>query len=214
MGPPTAPEFLLTAFALCVTPGIGVAYTLSTTLGGGFRAGGRATFGRIIAILLHLAVAIAGLAAILHTSAVLFQIVKFAGVAYLLWMAWAVLHSSGSRAIEAAAQTPAARTSAARIICRGILLNILNPKLPLFFNALLPQFLPATNTALGPMIELGLGVTTMTALTFLLSAAIAASGRRAIPGSPPVWSGCAAPSPPPSRPSAQNWRWSAPDAPG
>jgi threonine/homoserine/homoserine lactone efflux protein len=158
-----------------------VVFTLSTTLGGGFRAGVWATIGCTIATVLHLIVALAGLAAILHTSAVLFQTIKFAGVAYLLWMAWAVLQSTGSLAIEAAA-----RTSATRIVWRGIVLNILNPKLPLFFIAFLPQFLPATNTSLRPMIELGLGFTAVTALTFLLYAAIAASGRRTILGSPAV----------------------------
>ncbi len=176
-----SPEFLLTAFIVCVTPGIGVVYTLSTTLGGGFRAGVWATVGCTIATVLHLIVALAGLAAILHTSALLFQTVKFAGVAYLLWMAWAVLQSTGSLAIEAAARTPATR-----IIWRGIVLNILNPKLPLFFIAFLPQFLPANSTGLRPMVELGLGFTGVTALTFLLYAAIAASGRRTILGNPNV----------------------------
>ncbi len=176
-----SPEFLLTTFIVCVTPGIGVLYTLSVTLGGGFRAGLWATLGCTLATVLHLIVAMAGLAAVLHTSAVLFQIIKFAGVAYLLWMAWAVLQSTGSMAVEAADGG-----SPARLVWRGILLNILNPKLPLFFVAFLPQFLPAGDTSLRSMIELGAGFTAMTIATFVLYAVLAASGRNAILSSPSI----------------------------
>jgi threonine/homoserine/homoserine lactone efflux protein len=167
-------EFLLTAFVVCISPGIGVVYTLSSTLGGGWRAGLWANLGCTMATVFHLAVAMAGLAAVLHTSAVLFQTIKIAGVAYLLWMAWAVLQERGSMSI-----TPAAPIPAARILWRGIVLNILNPKLPLFFVAFLPQFLPADA---GPpaLVELGLGFTAMTFATFGLYVLLAASGRQAL----------------------------------
>lgn len=174
-----SPEFLLTAFIVCITPGIGVVYTLSVTLGGGFRAGVWATVGCTLATVLHMIIAMAGLAAVLHTSAILFQTIKYAGVAYLLWMAWAVLQSTGALSIEAADGG-----SPARLVWRGILLNVLNPKLPLFFVAFLPQFLPANDPSLAPLVELGAGFTAMTAGTFLLYAAVAASGRKAILSSP------------------------------
>lgn len=167
------PEFLLTAFIVCVTPGIGVVYTLSMTLGGGLRAGIWAALGCTLATILHMGVALVGLAALLLTSALLFQTVKYAGVAYLLWMAWAVLQDKGSLSIAPAAPAPAAR-----ILARGVLLNILNPKLPLFFVAFLPQFLPAEGAGLAQMAELGAGFSAMTLLTFLLYAALAASGRQ------------------------------------
>ena len=173
-----SPEFLLTAFIVCVTPGIGVVYTLSVTLGGGFRAGVWATVGCTIATVFHMVIALAGLAAVLHTSALLFQTVKYAGVAYLAWMAWAVLRSQGSLAIEAADGG-----SAGRLVGRGILLNILNPKLPLFFVAFLPQFLPAGSST-AQLIELGFGFTAMTFATFLMYAGLAASGRRRVLSSP------------------------------
>ncbi|MBT9245658.1 LysE family translocator [Gemmobacter fulvus] len=176
-----SPEFLLTAFVVCIAPGIGVVYTLSMTLGGGFRAGIWASIGCTIATVLHLIVALAGLAAVLHTSAVLFQTVKYAGVAYLLWMAWAVLKAKGGMDIAPAAPAPIGR-----IVWRGVLLNILNPKLPLFFVAFLPQFLPTQGATLGLMIELGLGFSAMTFVTFLLYAVLAATGRRALLGSPSV----------------------------
>jgi len=178
------PEFLLTAFIVCVTPGIGVVYTLSVTLGGGWRAGVWASIGCTLATVLHLAVALAGLAAVLLTSALLFQTVKYAGVAYLLWMAWAVLRGTGGMDI-----VPAAPAPATRIIGRGVLLNILNPKLPLFFVAFLPQFLPAQGASTAMMVELGLGFAAMTLAVFLAYAGLAASGRQVILGSERLMTG-------------------------
>lgn len=175
------PEFLLTAFIVCVTPGIGVIYTLSMTLGGGFRAGIWAALGCTLATVLHMVVALAGLAAVLLTSALLFQTVKYAGVAYLIWMAWAVLKGHGGMAL-----TPAAPAPPLRILWRGVLLNILNPKLPLFFVAFLPQFLPASGATPAMMTELGAGFTLMTLATFVLYAALAAGGRRSLLESPRI----------------------------
>lgn len=172
-------EFLLTAFVVCVAPGIGVIYTLSSTLAGGLRAGILAALGCTLATMLHLGVAMAGLAAVLHTSAVLFQAVKYAGVAYLLWMAWSVLQSQGGLEIGAAEPAPGWQ-----IVRRGIMLNILNPKLPMFFVAFLPQFLPAGEAHLRQMIELGLGFSAMTFGVFVLYTGVAASGRKAVLGSP------------------------------
>lgn len=174
-----SPGFLLTAFIVCVTPGIGVVYTLSATLGGGLRAGLWAALGCTLATVLHLGVALAGLAAILLASAMLFQAVKIAGVAYLFWMAFAVLKGRGGLDIAPGAPAPMGR-----IVWRGIVLNILNPKIPLFFVAFLPQFLPAQSATLGQMISLGAGFSAMTFLTFVVYAGLAASGRQRLLGSP------------------------------
>ena len=165
-------EYLLTAFIVCVTPGIGVAYTLSATLGGGVRAGIWASVGCTLATVAHMVVAMAGLAAVLHASAVLFQIMKFAGAAYLLWMAWAVLKERGGLSLKPLAPEPPMRLTR-----RGILLNILNPKLPLFFMALLPQFTPAEG-GLAILLELGFGFTAMTFAVFMGYVLLAATGRR------------------------------------
>jgi threonine/homoserine/homoserine lactone efflux protein len=165
-------EYLLTAFVICVSPGIGVIYTLSSTLGGGLRAGLWASIGCTIATVLHLAVAMAGLAAVLHASAVLFQSIKFAGVAYLLWMAWATLQDRGGLSVTAAAPKPPGQ-----LVRSGILLNILNPKLPLFFVAFIPQFVPK-GSSIGLLAELGLGFTLMTLVVFVSYAIIAAMGRQ------------------------------------
>ncbi len=174
-------EFLLTAFVVCVAPGIGVIYTLSSTLAGGLRGGMLAATGCTLATMLHLGVAMAGLAAVLHTSAVLFQAVKYAGVAYLLWMAWSVLQSKGGLEIGASEPAPGWQ-----VVRRGIVLNILNPKLPMFFVAFLPQFLPAQGAHLHQMIALGLGFSAMTFGVFVLYTGLAVSGRKAVLGSPRV----------------------------
>lgn len=173
-------EFLITALVVCLAPGIGVVYTLSVTLGQGFRAGVWAALGCTIATLVHLGVAMAGLAAVLHTSAVLFQTLKYAGVLYLLWMAWGTLKGSGGLQVQAAEAQPVAR-----LVGRGIMLNLLNPKLPMFFIAFLPQFMAPTDGS-AMMAELGVTFAALTFLTFLGYAALAASGREAVLSRPSV----------------------------
>ncbi|MCB1343020.1 MAG: LysE family translocator [Pseudooceanicola sp.] len=170
------PEFLLTALIVCLAPGIGVIYTLSTALGGGLRRGLLAAVGCTIVTGFHLLAALAGLAALLHASALAFQTVKFAGVAYLLWMAWTTLRGRGT--LDVQADTGAKRHGALVIVWRGILLNLLNPKLPIFFVAFLPQFIPADAAApTALMVELGLGFVAMTGLV-MAGYALAAGGVR------------------------------------
>ncbi|MCB1361322.1 MAG: LysE family translocator [Rhodobacter sp.] len=161
------PDFLLTAFIVCLAPGVGVLYTLSTTLGRGLVAGLWAVTGCTLATALHLGLAMAGLAAVLHTSAVLFTAIKVAGVAYLLWMAWGSLQGTGNLSI-----TPDPRPqSPVALIRRGVLLNLLNPKLPMFFLAFLPQFIPTgTTDPAQRLMTLGLGFIAMTAAVFVLYA--------------------------------------------
>ncbi len=175
-----SPEYFLTVFVVCLAPGIGVVYTLSVALAQGMRGGLWASVGCTLATLVHLGVAMAGLAAILHSSAVLFQSVKFAGVAYLMWMAWGTLRGTGGLKVAAAEPQPAGE-----IVWRGIVLNLLNPKIPMFFLAFLPQFLgPGDGTK--AIIELGLGFAAMTFAVFLAYAAVAASGREAMLSRPVV----------------------------
>lgn len=132
-------EYFLTSLIVILLPGTGVLYTLAFGLSRGWRASLVAAFGCTLGIVPHIAASIAGLAAILHTSAVAFQTLKYLGVAYLFFMAWGVLRDSGALQLsERDASIPARR-----IIVNGFLLNILNPKLSLFFLAFLPQFVPA-----------------------------------------------------------------------
>ncbi len=170
-------QFLLTALVVVVAPGTGVVYTLATGLGQGRRAAIWAALGCTFGIVPHLAAAVLGLAAVLHTSALLFQIVKFAGVAYLLWLAWQALKSGGALAISPSKGAPQPWP----IARRGALINILNPKLSIFFLALLPPFLsgdPAAATR--EMVLLGAVFMAMTFAVFVLYGAFAAAARKAI----------------------------------
>jgi len=129
-------EFLVTSFIVVVSPGTGVLYTLATGLGRGSRASVVAAFGCTVGIVPHMVAAIVGLAALLHASALAFQIFKYAGVAYLLYMAWNALRERGALRVE----KEAGARSAVQVTVTAILINILNPKLSIFFLAFLPQF--------------------------------------------------------------------------
>ena len=111
-------------------------YTLAAGLSRGSRASVVAAFGCTIGIVPHMAAAILGLAALLHASALAFQTFKYLGVAYLLYMAWNTLRERGALRVE---KEVGAR-SAVQVTVTAILINILNPKLSIFFLAFLPQF--------------------------------------------------------------------------
>jgi threonine/homoserine/homoserine lactone efflux protein len=132
-------EFLITSFIVVISPGTGVLYTLAAGLSRGLRASVVAAFGCTLGIVPHMAAAILGLAALLHTSAVAFQTFKYLGVAYLLFMAWNTLRERGALKVEKDVDT----RSAIEVTVTGILINILNPKLSIFFLAFLPQFVRA-----------------------------------------------------------------------
>jgi threonine/homoserine/homoserine lactone efflux protein len=129
-------DFLATSLIVIVSPGTGVLYTLAAGLSRGPRASVVAAFGCTLGIVPHMAAAIMGLAALLHTSALAFQTLKYLGVAYLHYMAWNALREQGAIKVE---KDVGAR-SAAQVIISAILINILNPKLSIFFLAFLPQF--------------------------------------------------------------------------
>jgi len=129
-------EFLITTLIVVATPGTGVLYTLAAGLSRGTRASIVAAVGCTLGIVPHMLAAITGLAALLHTSALAFQILKYLGVAYLLYMAWTTLQEKGALSVEGRT----APRSARKVITSGILINILNPKLTIFFFAFLPQF--------------------------------------------------------------------------
>jgi threonine/homoserine/homoserine lactone efflux protein len=132
-------EFLATSLIVVVSPGTGVLYTIGIGLAHGLRASTAAAAGCTLGIVPHMAAAIFGLAALLHTSALAFQTLKFAGVAYLLYMAWATLRSGGALEVTSAQE----RKPLSRVALTGGLINILNPKLSIFFLAFLPQFVTA-----------------------------------------------------------------------
>ena len=132
-------EFLVTSLVVVLIPGTGVLYTLAAGLSHGAGTSVIAAFGCTLGIVPHMLAAVTGLAALLHTSAVAFQVVKYLGVAYLLYMAWSMWREKGALALH----EQAAPRSAPKVIASGVLLNILNPKLAIFFLAFLPQFISA-----------------------------------------------------------------------
>lgn len=155
-------EFLITSLIVVLLPGTGVLYTLAIGLGRGFRASIAAAVGCTLGIVPAMIASIVGLAALFHTSALAFQLIKYAGVAYLFYMAWNILRQGGALDVSED-RRPLSAFQTAR---DGVVLNVLNPKLSLFFLAFLPQFVPATaaNTTL-IMVMLGL---TFMALTFIV----------------------------------------------
>lgn len=129
-------EFLITSLVVVLIPGTGVIYTVSTGLFAGRRAAIAAAVGCTAGIIPHLLACVSGLSLIMHTSALAFQVVKYAGAAYLLYMAWQMWQDMGIMEFgRSSVQTARQR------ITRGMLLNVLNPKLTIFFLAFLPQFI-------------------------------------------------------------------------
>jgi threonine/homoserine/homoserine lactone efflux protein len=167
-------DFLLTSLIVVVAPGTGVLYTLAAGLSRGSRASVVAAFGCTLGIVPHMAAAILGVAALLHTSAVAFQTFKYLGVAYLLYMAWNTLRERGALKVE----NDIGARSALRVTLTGILINILNPKLSIFFLAFLPQFVSANEPHPVPqMIELSVVFMLMTFIVFVGYGLFAASIR-------------------------------------
>ena len=130
--------FLLTTLVIVATPGTGALYTIATGLGRGRRASLIAALACTLGTVPHLVAAITGLAALLHASGVAFAVVKWLGVGYLLYMAWSTWRDRGTLTVEEQPAVPVRR-----VLVSGVTLNLLNPKLTLFFFAFLPQFVPS-----------------------------------------------------------------------
>lgn len=156
------PEFLLTTLVVVATPGAGVLYTLAAGVSRGWQASIVAAFACTLGILPHMIAAVTGLAAIMHASAVAFSIIKWLGVAYLLYLAWKTFRDKSVFAID----TEQAKPSPWRVIVSGILVNTLNPKLTIFFFAFLPQFVPADSAGAVPLMVYLSGV--FMAVTFVV----------------------------------------------
>ena len=168
-------DFLLTSLIVVVSPGTGVLYTLAAGLSRGSRASVVAALGCTLGIVPHMAAAIMGLAALLHTSALAFQTLKYLGVAYLLYMAWSALREGGALTVEGNARP----RRAADVIVEAVLINLLNPKLSIFFFAFLPQFVsPAEPRPLSRMLELSTVFMVMTFAVFVGYGLFAAAVRR------------------------------------
>ncbi len=177
------PEFLITSLIVVASPGTGALVTLAAGLSSGARASLIAAFGCTLGIVPHMLAAITGLAALLHASAVAFDAVKYAGVAYLLYMAWMSLQERGALAIDATSP----RRTAREIVVHAVLVNLLNPKLSIFFLAFLPQFIASDEPhATHLMVELSLVFMAMTFAVFAAYGVFAAAVRDRVLARPRV----------------------------
>jgi threonine/homoserine/homoserine lactone efflux protein len=176
-------EFLITSFIVVLIPGTGVIYTVSTGLVQGRRASVYAALGCTAGILPHLAATVAGLAAIMHTSALAFQVLKIAGVLYLFYVAYATWRDQSAFAVDG----QVSRSTAAGLVAKAFLLNILNPKLTIFFLAFLPQFVdPAAARPLLQLLQLSAVFMAMTFVVFVAYGFIAHAFRKLVVESPRV----------------------------
>ncbi|MDD2056709.1 LysE family translocator [Pseudomonas sp. GD03860] len=176
-------DFLITSLIVVLIPGSGVILTISTALVAGKRASLYTALGCTAGIVPHLLASILGLSAILHTSALAFQGLKFAGVAYLLYLAYATWRDRSAFAVDSNTQVG----SAGSLMLRAGLLNILNPKLTIFFLAFLPQFItPQGGSVTAQMLGLSGVFMLMTFVVFVLYGLLANLFRRAVIESPQV----------------------------
>lgn len=178
-----SPEFLLTSFLIVASPGTGALYTIAAGLSRGPRGGLLAAFASTLGIVPHMLAAITGLAALLHTSAYLYEALRFGGVAYLLWMAWQMLRDAGPLRLAATDTMP----SATQVMVAAVAMNLLNPKLSIFFLAFLPQFIDAKGAQpVADMLWLSLVFMAMTFAVFAVYGLMAAHFRSAIMTRPAV----------------------------
>jgi threonine/homoserine/homoserine lactone efflux protein len=171
-------DFLLIALVIVATPGTGMIYTVAAGLSRGARASVVAAFGCTLGIVPHMLAAITGLAALLHASALLFDLVKYAGVAYLLWMALQMWRDRGTLRLSPGDAGTAPRRSFWQVTVEAIVINLLNPKLSIFFFAFLPQFVsPGDPAVLTAMLGLSAVFMAMTFVVFVLYGLFAAGVR-------------------------------------
>ena len=175
--------FLLTSFVICASPGTGALFSLSAGLSRGPRAALLAAFACTLGTVPHLVAAITGLAALLHASGVAFAVIKYLGVAYLAYMAWSTWRDTGALSLDGSQP----RRPARQVILSGITVNLLNPKLTIFFFAFLPQFVPAGSPhALWHMLGLSAVFMAMTFAVFAVYGLLAAATRERVLRRPAV----------------------------
>ena len=179
-------EFLLTCAVVVVTPGAGVLYTVSTGLSQGRAASAWAALGCTLGIVPHMAATALGLAAVMHAGALAFQVLKAAGVLYLLYLAWATWRDTSAFGADAAGRARPVR----ELVGKGVLLNLLNPKLTLFFLAFLPQFIdPAARAPMAQFGALSAVFMAMTLVVFVGYGALAHGFRQRVIASHAVQNG-------------------------
>ena len=174
-------EFFLTCLVLVFTPGTGMIYTFMCALSQGRRGAILGAIGSTLSILPHIIAAVLGLAALLHTSAMAFQVIKWIGVGYLLYIGWKTWRDTSLFDFKGEAK----QTSSTKLVWQGVLASVLNPKLSLFFLALLPQFV-SVNSAnpMGEMALLGGIFMAMTFVAFAVLGVMVATARHSVTSRP------------------------------
>ncbi len=176
-------EFYLTSLVVILLPGTGVLYTVAVGLGRGFRPSVAAALGCTFGIVPAAGASILGLAVVFHTSAVAFLAIKYLGVVYLFYMAWTILKDDGMLNIE----KETSKETWLHIATKGTLLNVLNPKLSLFFLAFLPQFVPVElSGSIMFLVYLAAMFMLMTFVVFVLYGAFASAARTYVIESPKI----------------------------
>lgn len=171
-------DFIVVSFVIVISPGIGVLYIVSTAISRGARASLVAAVGCTLGIVPQMVAATVGLAAVLNASAVAFQVLKYLGVGYLLYLAWTTLHEHGLPD----AQPDVPQRSAGRVILTAVLINLLNPKLTIFFFAFLPQFVsPHEANPMPQMLQLSAVFMLMTLVVFAAYGLFASGVREHVP---------------------------------
>jgi threonine/homoserine/homoserine lactone efflux protein len=171
------PEFLITSLIVVLIPGTGVIYTVSTALVQGRAGSVYAALGCTAGIVPHLLATVLGLAAVMHASALAFQVLRYAGVAYLFYVAYATWRDSSAFAVDGSLS----KASATGLVVKAFLLNILNPKLTIFFLAFLPQFVePGASQPLLQLMVLSAIFMAMTFVVFVVYGIIAHAFRKLV----------------------------------
>jgi threonine/homoserine/homoserine lactone efflux protein len=175
-------EFLLTSLVVVLIPGTGVLYTVSSSIGGGWRRGLFAAIGCTLGIVPHMLAAMLGLSAIMQAGSMVFEVIRYAGVIYLVFMGFSMIRDAGTLPLD---DGNASIDPMGPVVWRGILLNVLNPKLTVFFFAFLPQFLDASPGLLDPkLIGLGGIFMLMTLVVFAVYALASAAIRDLVLAAP------------------------------
>ncbi|MDC7222261.1 MAG: LysE family translocator [Spirochaetales bacterium] len=173
-------SFLLTSLVVVLIPGTGVIYTVSAGLTGRRRQAVLAAIGCTLGIIPHLAAGLLGVSALMHRGALLFRLIKIAGIIYLTYLGIDLIRNSGALRLEEETE----EKKPLKVMGEAILLNLLNPKLTLFFLSFLPQFL---NTAEGnytlQMVRLSAVFMGMTLLVFCFYGLLAHSFKKILAGS-------------------------------
>ena len=162
--------FMSSSILLALAPGPDNLFVLAQSLQHGRKAGLVVTAGLCTGVLFHTAAVSFGVAAIFQTSALAFNVLKYCGAAYLLYLAWmsfkAGTSSNGSGKVK--------KLSSGKLYRRGVIMNITNPKVSIFFLAFLPQFVnPAYGPIIPQMLTLGLLFIVSTVLIFGMVAVMA-----------------------------------------